>query len=71
MFGPSRGELIFRLLFSLVGLGLVGVVLAVRGRPSGPAFIEIFVIAGGFFGGTTIWTLVQLRKHGRRPSGDD
>jgi hypothetical protein len=39
----------FRLGVSLAGLMLMGVALAVRGVPSGPAFVEVVVIAGLFF----------------------
>ena len=34
-FGPTRGELWFRLVFALAGLGLLGVAVAVRGFPAG------------------------------------
>lgn len=67
MIGPTRGELWFRLVFSLLGLGLVVVVVALRGMPTGPAFVEVFLIAGGFFGGTTVWSIAKLRK----AKGDD
>lgn len=54
--GPGRGELIFRLCFSLAGLGLLAVAVAVRGMPRGPALFEVFGIAGLFFVGTAIWS---------------
>lgn len=60
--GPSRGELIFRLCFSLAGLALLVVAVAVRGMPRGPALFEVFGIAGVFFLGTAIWTILKLRK---------
>lgn len=57
-----RKELRFRLIFSLLGLGLLGVALVTRGWPPSPALIEVFGIAGLFFGGTAIWTIRQLRR---------
>ena len=60
--GPGRGELIFRLVFSLVGLGLIVVAVAVRGWPQGPALVEVIGVAGLFFGGTAIWTVMKLWK---------
>jgi hypothetical protein len=54
-FGPTRGELWFRLVFALAGLGLLGVAVAVRGFPAGPAMVEVGGIAGLFLGGTVIW----------------
>ena len=60
--GPTRGELIFRLCFSIAGLGLLAVAVAVRGMPRGAALFEVFGIAGAFFLGTAIWTIIKLRK---------
>jgi xanthosine utilization system XapX-like protein len=61
-FGPTRGELKFRLAFSLAGLALMIVALFYRGVPTGPAFVEVVGIAGLFFGGTAIWTARQLLR---------
>lgn len=61
-FGPSRGELRFRLIFSLAGLALMVAALVWRGVPTGPAFVEVVGIAGLFFGGTAIWTVRQLLR---------
>jgi len=55
-FGPSRGELRLRLWLSLAGLGLLGAALIVVPRPWGPAVFEALLIAGGFFGGTAVWS---------------
>ncbi|MBJ3763279.1 hypothetical protein ILP92_11025 [Maribius pontilimi] len=60
--GPGKGELVFRLAFSLVGLGVLVVALLVRGIPAGPAFFEVIVLAGGFFGASAIWTLLRLKS---------
>lgn len=54
-FGPTRGELWFRVVVSVAGLGLVGVMLAVRGIPTGPGLIEALGIPVALFGGTIIW----------------
>ncbi len=59
-YGPTRGELIFRLAFSLAGLAFLGLAIGLRGLPQGPAFVEIGLIAGGFFGGTAIWSARKL-----------
>ena len=61
-YGPSRGDLLFRLWFSIAGLGLIGVALLYRGLPTGPAGVEAIGIALVFFGGTLIWTLRKLRR---------
>jgi hypothetical protein len=49
----------FRLGFSAAGLVLMAVALALHGV-SGIAWLEIVLIAGGFFGGTFIWTSWKL-----------
>jgi hypothetical protein len=59
-FGPSRGELWFRLAFSVLGLAMMGFALWYRGIPEGPALFEVVGLAGAFFGGTAIWTGVKL-----------
>lgn len=56
----SRGEVLFRLWFSLAGLILLGVVVMVRGIANAPALVEVFGVAGLFFGGTLIWSLRHL-----------
>lgn len=59
-FGPTRGELKFRLVFSIAGLSLMVFALTHRGLPSGPGIFEIVGMAGLFFGGTAIWSLRRL-----------
>jgi xanthosine utilization system XapX-like protein len=61
-FGPTRGELVFRLAFSVAGLALLGVALALHGLPEGPALIEVVGLAGVFFGGTVILSLRALLR---------
>lgn len=61
-FGPTRGELKFRLLVSLGGLVLMVTALAYRGIPQGPALVEVVGIAGLFFGGTTVYSGWKLAK---------
>ena len=61
-FGPSRGELIFRLVFSLAGLVMLGVLLAVRGIPEGPGLVEVVGLAGAFFGGTVVLSIRALLR---------
>ena len=61
-YGPTRGEHLFRLCFSLLGLALMVVALAYRGLPEGPALVEVVGIAGLFFGGSAIWSALKLLK---------
>ena len=56
----SRGELLFRLWFSLAGLGLMVAGLVYRGLPVGPAGYEAIGAAAIFFGGTCGWTVFKL-----------
>ena len=51
-FGPTRGELWFRMAVGVGGLGFLAYALSVRGMPSGPALFEVLGIGGVFFGGT-------------------
>ena len=60
MTGPTRHELWFRLIFSLFGLGLLGVAIWVRGIANAPALVEVIGVAGMFFAGSAIWTLRKL-----------
>lgn len=61
-FGPSRGELWFRLCAGLAGLALLTVAITARGMPSGPALVEVLGFGGLFFGGTVVWSAWQLWK---------
>jgi hypothetical protein len=61
-FGPSRGEIRFRLLFSLAGLAMLGAIIAYRGMPTGPAFFEVVGLGLAFFGGTAVWAIVKLSR---------
>lgn len=59
-YGPSRGELIFRLVFSCAGLVALLLAVAITGIPSGPALVELFGVAGLFLGGTAVWAARRL-----------
>lgn len=61
-YGPTRGEWIFRLVFSLAGLAFIGVLFAVRGVPKGPGLVEVVGIAGAFFAGTVILAIRALLR---------
>lgn len=63
MTGPSRNELLFRLIFSLFGLALLVVTVALRGIANAPALVEVVGIAGLFFGGTAVWAAWRLWRH--------
>lgn len=60
-YGPSRGDLMFRLWFSVAGLGFMVFAILYRGLPLGPAGVEAIGLALVFFGGTLLWTLRKLR----------
>jgi hypothetical protein len=68
-YAPARSELQFRLWVSVAGLCFLLGAILFRGLPKGPAMFEIVVIAGGFFGGTLIWTLRKL-KHSPHEDGN-
>ena len=61
-FGPTRGEVWFRLVFSLFGLAMMGFALWYRGIPEGPALVEVVGLASVFFGGTVIWAIRRLMR---------
>jgi hypothetical protein len=58
-FEPTRGELKFRLAFSIVGLALLIGAYATNGI-GGIASLEIAIIGFGFFGGSAIWSARRL-----------
>jgi hypothetical protein len=70
-FGPTRGELWFRLVVSVGGLALVGVLVALHGIPSGPGLIEVLAIPLLLFGGTLVFSARKLirRDHPDAPKG--
>ena len=59
---PTKADLRFRLVFSLMGLLLMVLAVLYRGMPKGPAMVEIVGIASVFFGGTAIWSIRKLKK---------
>lgn len=61
-YGPTRGELKFRIMVSILGLGLMGFAVWYRGIPHGPALVEVVGLASVFFGGTLIFSVRQLLK---------
>jgi hypothetical protein len=61
-FGPTRGELWFRLVAGVVGCALLIAAVTARGVPSGPALVEVVGFGGVFFGGTVLWSGWQLWK---------
>ncbi len=58
-YGPTRGELWFRLWFSVAGLAFLGFAVAYRGFP-GIVWVEITFFGALFFGGTAIWAVRRL-----------
>jgi hypothetical protein len=64
-FGPTRGELWFWLWISVSGYVMLGALLAVRGVPNGPAFVEVFglgAVVFGYLGGRSVKRLIR-RQH--------
>lgn len=61
-YGPSRGDLKFRLGFSVAGLALMVFAIAYRGLPTTAGGWEAIGIASLFFGGTFVWTLRKLLR---------
>ena len=62
-YGPTRGELWFRLCAGLGGLALMIAAVSSRGMPSGPALVEVAGFGGIFFGGTVLWSAWKLWKN--------
>lgn len=64
-FGPSRGELIFRLVFSAVGFAVLVVALVTQGL-DGLAWLEVGLFGGLFgglfLGGSTFWSAWKLMQ---------
>ena len=63
-YGPTRGELWFRLVAGLAGMALLIGAVSVRGMPTGPALFEVIGVGGLFFGGTvglSAWRLLKGR----------
>ncbi len=69
-FAPSRAEIMFRLWASVAGLTLLLGAIAFRGLPRGPAMFEVVGIAGAFFGGTLVWSILKLRRLKHDDSAD-
>lgn len=61
-YGPTRGELWFRLCVGLLGLALLIGAVSARGMPSGPAMFEVIGIGGLFFGGSVGLSAWRLWK---------
>lgn len=61
-FGPTRGELRFRLILSGLGLAAIAGALAYRGVPTSAGGWEAIGIATLFFGGTFLYTLRKLAR---------
>ena len=59
-YGPTASDLKFRLLVSIVGLGLMIFALYYRGIPTTAGGWEAIGLAAVFFGGTFLWTLRKL-----------
>lgn len=67
-FDPPKGELLFRLMFSLGGLALTAFAIAGSGWPIGLVQTELLVIAVVFFVGSALWSAWKLWK---RSAGAD
>jgi hypothetical protein len=67
-FGPSKGELQFWLIVSLIGFAGMAAVIALRGFPSGPGWVEVVGLPGAFFG-WMLWRSVTRLRRGDYPPG--
>lgn len=66
-YGPTVGELRFRIAVSVAGLAFMGFAVWYRGIPRGPALVEVVGLATLFFGGTLVLSvrrLIAARKSG-------
>jgi uncharacterized membrane protein len=63
-FGPTRGELRFRLIVSLGGLAFMVGALVWHEGAMGHAMSEVFILATLFFGGSVAHSLWHLRREG-------
>ncbi len=61
-FGPTRGELKFRLGVGVFVCGLLVVAAIVKGVPTGLVGIELFVFCGAFGLGSIIWSIWKLMR---------
>jgi hypothetical protein len=61
-FGPSRGELWFRIVVGILGLCLVAFMVFAKGLPEGPALVEVVGLGVAFFGGTLFFAVRRLLK---------
>ena len=61
-FGPSRGDIIFRLCMGLFICGLLIVAAIVKGVPTGLVGIELYLFCGAFGVGSVIWSLWKLMR---------
>lgn len=62
-FGPSKGELWFRVVVSLIGLAMMCYAIFVVGLSGNIAIYEVGVAGGAFFGGTLIWSLWKISSY--------
>ena len=60
-YGPSRGELKFRVAFAVFGLGLMLVAISIK-EVRGPAWMEVVGLSVLFFGGTGAHAAWKLWK---------
>jgi hypothetical protein len=67
-YGPTKGELQFWLVVSLLGFGLLAVALSIHGWPSGPGWLEFVGIPGAFLGWLLVRSVIRLRN-GDYPPG--
>lgn len=61
-YGPSRGELKFRLAVGLFICGLLVAAAIVKGVPTGLVGVELYVVCGSFGLGTVAWSLWKLTR---------
>lgn len=70
-YGPSRGEVFFRIAVSVAGLAFLGFAIWSRGLPEGPALVEVVGLASVFFSGTLLLSVRRLLLLVRAVRGPD
>ena len=61
-YDPTRGEWQIRLAISVIGLWLLVAVVVIQGWPEGPGLVEVFGVAGLFFGASGLRALRGLLR---------
>ena len=61
-FGPTRGEILFRLTVSLLALVMLAVAVSLRGIPGDTTIAQALGLAAIFLASSTYWNLRAMRR---------